>query len=133
MALGVLMALAAVFAASYVMSGRMSLPSESESAPPPVEDVTGTDLPAGVLLIDAAPWAAIDQISDSAGEDVTVVGARFTPKRLELPPGVYTLTLSHPPSGERKDATLEVESGGEQRLSISFDVDVEEFFRRADW
>lgn len=133
-ALGVVVVLALVFAGSYFLSGRLQLDDgEGPAEAPPAEDVVATDLPPGTVLIDAAPWASIASIRDADGEDVTVIGARYTPKRMELAPGVYTVVLEHPPTSGSQQATLEVESGGEQSIRVNFDIDVEEFFRRAVW
>ncbi|MEM6795628.1 MAG: hypothetical protein AAF725_16740 [Acidobacteriota bacterium] len=128
LAIGMLAALAAVFAASYVLSGRLdSAPVENTAAPEALE------LPSGVLVIDAAPWAEIVSLVDAGGQEVTLVGSRHTPKRLELPPGTYTLTLEHPPSGETQRATLALESEQVQTIRGAFEMTVDQFFRQAGW
>ena len=68
--------------------------SAEESAPTPAAVVV-----TGALVLDALPWAEVT-VTDSEGAEVALPGSSYTPLRLELPPGEYSLSLSHPEVSE---------------------------------
>ncbi|HVS64253.1 MAG TPA: protein kinase [Thermoanaerobaculia bacterium] len=73
--------------------------------------------PAGALVIDARPWARVLTVTDAAlGEVVYESEEAFTPLRLELPPGRYTVALVGP---QGQPAEEEVEVRGRESSSVT--------------
>ncbi len=58
-------------------------------------------VPPGTLVVDAVPWAEVQSVTDGTGRVVPLPEDAATPLRLELPPGTYTVRLSHPPGPAR--------------------------------
>lgn len=133
---GLISALALVFALSFFLSGRWAGLGGTESSPilsMPAEDVQGTNLPPGWLALDASPWGEILGVVSASGEPVPVVGPPYTPKLLELAPGQYTLTLSHPAREGPIEVTLDVETGKTTRHSVDMEMDLDELLARSGW
>ncbi|MEM1204098.1 MAG: protein kinase [Acidobacteriota bacterium] len=131
---GVGAALVLVFVLSYMLSGSGLLDrAPAPDAAPEAEDVAPSQLATGWLTVDAVPWANVRRVTDQAGVEVPWNGARSTPLRLELPPGVYRVELVHPDGG-RRTLELSVKSGASTKEVARFPkMDVEEYFRRVGW
>ena len=63
--------------------------------PDPVEDAA---LRRGTLILLASPWARVISIRDENHDEVDFERPAFTPFRLDLPPGWYSVTLERPES-----------------------------------
>jgi tRNA A-37 threonylcarbamoyl transferase component Bud32 len=124
--------------AALVWSGRVESPapaaprpatsSAAESAPGPGASGPAAPVATGFLVLDAQPWGRVDSVvSLPDGASLAVPGDGLTPLRLELPPGRYRATLSHPDFGSR---TVEVElgPGGVETGSVRFGDDLAETF-----
>jgi len=85
----------------------------------------------GYLVVDAVPWAEVLRIEDEAGHAIEPAGDRYTPLLLSLPPGLYTVQLSHPKLG-KKSARSEVVAGRTSTLRVPFDPDVSETYFRQE-
>ncbi|MCG8456946.1 MAG: hypothetical protein MI919_11750 [Holophagales bacterium] len=95
--------------------------------------VAAVDAEPGTVIFDASPWARIESIMDAGGELVVVAGAPASPKRFELPPGEYTLILSHPPTGRERTEVIRVQSRESVELRVAFPTTPEELIRAAGW
>ncbi len=132
---GLVAALALVFGLSFFLSGRLT-DGGAGSSPIlalPAEDVQGTNLPPGWLALDASPWGEIQSVASSSGESIPVIGPPYTPKLLELPPGQYSLTLTHPARDQPVQVTVEVETGKTTRHLVSMEIDLDELLARSGW
>ncbi len=112
-------------------------PEPPPPEPPPVvpQRPTAVVPPAvGVVTVAALPWGEISEVNDSEGYLQELPDDPFTPLRIELPPGRYTLHLRHPDYIETLSCEVEVSVG----LASACDVDfgrptVTEFFKEGDW
>jgi tRNA A-37 threonylcarbamoyl transferase component Bud32/tetratricopeptide (TPR) repeat protein len=77
-------------------------PSVTPSLPTPSAPATPSNSPppspggAGVLTLDALPWAEVIEIADASGKKMPLPATRFTPLSLTLPVGEYSVTLKNP-------------------------------------
>lgn len=88
-----------------------------------------------MTIVDARPWGRIESIvATASGENVEPPpGSPFTPRRTELSPGSYTITLSHPDGGLRS-CDFEVEIGTPARCEVSFfNTEPRDFLREVGW
>ncbi|HEY6555406.1 MAG TPA: protein kinase [Vicinamibacteria bacterium] len=86
----------------------------------------------GVLTVDALPWAEVIEVTDSSGKRWPLPATPFTPLRLTLPVGEYSVTLKNPHTGPavtRKAAVATAAS--EPVLVVLRRVDAEEYLRKA--
>jgi serine/threonine protein kinase len=67
--------------------------------------------PTGYVILNVVPWAEITSIQNSAGKPVPLTEKQYTPCRLALPEGTYTLQLSNPAFGNPITVTVEVKIG----------------------
>ena len=133
---GAAIAAVLVFGFGYAVSSGVDLRQlvglgDAEQVVPPSE-LPPVAVEPGRLLLDAAPWAEIVQISDSLGEDVPL-RFRHTPARYELAPGPYTVVVAGP-DGQSK--TLDVEVVSEQDVEVRpvfEEMSVADYFRRMGW
>ena len=88
--------------------------------------------PAGVLSINALPWASIVRIVDlKTGENVPLP-SRYTPLSLVVPPGAYTVALARQGLAER-NCRLDVGSSASASCLETFDrIKSRKFFERYD-
>jgi len=77
-----------------------------------------SDLPKGILILDAQPWARISSIHDSSGNPVKLEKNLSTPCRLQLPPGSYTAILER--EGEIEKLEIDMTSGSESHRLAHF-------------
>ena len=95
---------------------------------------TATNQPAAeanaVLVIDAAPWAEIVEVTGANGR--VNVTAKHTPLALSVPEGEYRVTLRNPSESAPKVVTTKVTAATPGRAFAEFaPVDVDDYFRRA--
>jgi hypothetical protein len=62
----------------------------------------GTAVPAGVLVIDAVPWAAVTSIQGEDAKTVALPRTASTPFSMSLPAGSYRIVLTGPPPESRR-------------------------------
>jgi hypothetical protein len=86
--------------------------------------VTATAEPAGrtdqgVLLLSATPWGDIEKIINTSNQQVVQLSDedRSTPKRLDLDPGNYAITLKGPNKSET--INVEIEAGKIERKTVA--------------
>ena len=77
----------------------------------PPEPGSGIVGATGMLRLDALPWVELVEIVDSKEQPVQVSADTYTPVALELPPGTYTLTVSHPRLAQPRKLEVAVRSG----------------------
>ncbi|MEE8278455.1 MAG: protein kinase, partial [Thermoanaerobaculia bacterium] len=102
----------------------------------PVLEETSEPAPlaAGVLTIDALPWAEVTEVVDAEGKRHPLHGEPFTPLVLSLPPGEYRISLTHPNFGEPQTLSVALEPGETETRLVEFQrVDVEDYFMKAGW
>lgn len=84
-------------------------PPGDEAAPATAPPMAVAEL--GYLELDALPWAEVVEIRDAAGDPVPLDSPTYTPVRLDLPPGTYTVSLTHGTVSEPTVITVEVHTG----------------------
>lgn len=86
---------------------------------------------AGHLVLDAVPWAEVTEIRDADGDPMPLAPSSYTPLRLSLPPGDYTVTMIHPRTPEPITVAARVGAGESVERSVQVAaVDVEGYFQR---
>ena len=101
------------------------------SAASPDETAPGGRIEPGYLVLDALPWGEITEIRSSEGELVPLDGPRHTPARLDLPPGSYSITLTHPSLQEPREVTADIRAGESTRRLVEFEeIDVDDYLER---
>lgn len=101
---------------------------------PALNDVSSVPLSnQGRLLLDAAPWARILSVEDSAGNPVPIGEDSVTPDLLSLPPGSYAIGLEHPDLSQPRIVRVEIPARGTARRSVELDtgVTVDDYFTNA--
>jgi serine/threonine-protein kinase len=100
--------------------------------PPEIEPVAAAAT--ATLLVDAVPWGQITAITAADNTPRPVPESAYTPILLSLPPGEYTLTLTHP-SRATPVAVLVTLGDGELRSEIVKlgTPEVDSFFRDMGW
>lgn len=94
-----------------------SSPASSPAFSPADSPPAGPAAVRGWVRVDARPWGELVRIVDADGAELSLAatlagGAPFTPLRLELPAGSYTLELRHPRFGKPRGCRVEVPSAG---------------------
>jgi hypothetical protein len=108
-------------------------PGPAPTAPATAASEAGTGAPAvpaasAVLVLDALPWGRVESlVSMPDGALREIPGDGLTPLRLELPPGRYRATLSHPDFGS-SSVEVELQPGGVERRSVAFGSDLADAF-----
>lgn len=99
------------------------------------DDVPGAGAAdAGLLAVDATPWARIVGIVDADGRQIEVADDAITPVSFELAPGSYTVTLEGPDGQETRDLEARVEASGTRSLLARFHrIDVDAYFESTGW
>lgn len=89
----------------------------------------------GSLLLDAHPWAMVEQVVDAAGKPVADLPAeRSTPLRLNLPAGSYRVSFRHPAVRDPIILLARVEAQTTQTTAASFKaIRATDYLRRAGW
>ena len=91
----------------------------------------GSDAELGSVTLEVVPWGQITKLTNSDGEAVDT-GTQFTPARLDLPPGTYSVSFANPHyPDETLDVTFEVgtTTSTERFRFNGFDVDA--YFQEA--
>jgi serine/threonine-protein kinase len=130
---------ALLVALAFVPLGNRFFERSPPAAPPPAgADAVapaapkGADLPVppGVVVVDATPWAELQEIVRRDGTRADVPEKAITPLRLELAPGEYTLVLKGP-DGDVQRLAATVTSGAAADLRAQFrTVDPSEYLKR---
>jgi hypothetical protein len=88
----------------------------------------------GVLIIDAQPWAEVERVSNHSGIEVPLPDDRFTPLRLELPPGGYNVSLFRPESSVAETCAVSVTASETIRcMPRQASLDVDRLFKETGW
>jgi hypothetical protein len=91
---------------------------------PPAPVVTGT------LIVDAAPWAEIVEITGVTGRVPATVS--YTPVAMSVPEGEYQVILRNPSDRASRTVTVRVTAATPARAFAEFaPVDVGDYFKRA--
>jgi serine/threonine protein kinase len=73
------------------------------------------------LGINAFPWARVTSIRNLRdGSEVKIDAAMVTPVLIDLPPGKYAVTLSHPDFHDPMTRTVELPPGSDQTIEVQF-------------
>ena len=72
-----------------------------------------------VVVIDARPWGEVTSLVDGEGRAIELPADRLTPLALGLPPGRYTVLLTHPElQGEERSCDFEVSAEGKASCNV---------------
>ena len=93
------MVLLAAVLAIFLGRGGEPEPEPAPAVVPPPPPVTAVE-EVGRLLVLNTPWAELTEVTDAAGYVHDLPADPTTPLQLELPPGLYRLTLIVPGQGE---------------------------------
>ncbi|HEV8629704.1 MAG TPA: serine/threonine-protein kinase [Thermoanaerobaculia bacterium] len=83
-------------------------PTGAVASPPP--ELLAQPITAGLLAIDARPWAEVVRVVDGDGHELTLPAERSTPLAFAVAPGDYRVTLRH--GGARTTCRVHVAAGG---------------------
>jgi tRNA A-37 threonylcarbamoyl transferase component Bud32/tetratricopeptide (TPR) repeat protein len=113
-----------------------SAPTPTPALPSPTIASTTSPTPAapgaGVLTVDALPWAEVVEIADASGKKWPLPQARFTPLSLTLPAGEYKVTLRDPNTGPARTQMARVRAAASEPLLVELRrVDALEYLRKA--
>ena len=91
---------------------------------------TSAPAPTSLLVIDAAPWAEILEVSGANG--TVPITATHTPMAVMVPEGEYKITLRNPNEAAPRVLTATVRGTAPTRAFAEFTpVDVDDYFRRS--
>lgn len=83
--------------------------------------VTPKETEPGFLQISAFPWASVESIKNiHTGKEMEFQRPLYTPAFLSLPPGDYTIVLSHPKAPSSQTRTFTIVSRQTQQVSVVF-------------
>jgi hypothetical protein len=86
------------------------------------------------LVVLGAPWGEVTAIRSGDGAAAALPARRTTPLVLTLPPGTYTLTLTHPAATAPVDCEVVVATGQAATCQAQLvEVDVMQYFKEAGW
>ena len=88
----------------------------------------------GAAVVDATPWARIEQVRDSNGSSMPLPADAATPMTLRLPIGRYRVVLvGPPPENERREVQIEISSGTLQPVApeVFRTIEAEQYLMRA--
>jgi hypothetical protein len=83
------------------------------------------------LVIDAVPWAHIDELTDASGRSIAMPDPS-TPLSIQVPVGTYKLVLTGPAGDEHRDLTVTVTSTDGPQLApvVTFaGMRIDDYFR----
>jgi serine/threonine-protein kinase len=87
----------------------------------------------GVMVV-AAPWGELQSVRGAGGRELLLPADHSTPLLLDLPPGRYTLTLSHPAAAQPASCEAEVRSGEVTTCRVeTLPMEVMQYFKEAGW
>lgn len=100
----------------------------------------GTELPVpaaartGSLVLRPVPWAEVLSVTDAEGHNHSPKTPLSTPWVLALPPGEYTVTLSHPRLSEPYRCRVELDAGATAECrDVLVRLDAHDFFAEVPW
>lgn len=109
-----------------------ALPAVTTAPASPPAPISAPDQ--GTVLFEAVPWGEVAKILDQAGREMPLPANRFTPFALALPPGRYTVTLTHPDALASRSCALEIGPGAAQTCRVEFrPMDATEFLQQTGW
>jgi len=86
------------------------------------------------LVVDAVPWAKITNITNADGKAQPLPKDAVTPVVLTLPPGTYTLALTHPDRPQPHSVTVTLAEGKTvHEVARLSQVDLDTFFKQMGW
>jgi serine/threonine-protein kinase PpkA len=90
---------------------------------------------AGVLVLNAQPWAMVESVIDQAsGQAVPLPADPSTPLRLTLPPGTYRVTFRHPEIAKPVPRVVTLPPNAVQTASAGFQgLSASDYLRRAGY
>ena len=90
---------------------------------------------AGLLIIDAQPWAEVSRLVNDKGEEIELPQNPYTPLPLKLPPGRYLATLQNPsaPDSRRCEALVSETTAGICEPEIGDVIEASDYFRETGW
>ena len=137
------LAAAAVLAAVGVglvwslLARRGTEPQPAEAAAPaPASPDPPAPIAAGrtALMVLAAPWGELQSVRGADGAEQPLPADRTTPLLLDLRPGRYTLSLSHPSATAPATCEAEVVEGQVATCRVeTLQVEVMRYFKEAGW
>ena len=116
------LAVAALLLVAIVIGGWVML----RKRPAPAVDVvaqrdTAIPVAASHLAINAYPWANVTSIRNvDSGESIELTAPLVTPAPVDLAPGRYEVTLTHPDFPQPITRTVEITAGREAILNVHF-------------
>jgi serine/threonine protein kinase len=136
--------LLALFAGGYLLTRSRPEPAPSPevvvSPLPTAEPVGGLDVvpppPAGLgsVVIDAAPWAEVVEITSADGQKQALPEKAYTPLVMSLPAGEYRVSLRSPGRGA-KTVVVKVDAAGIAPVprQVFESVDPQAYFQATGW
>jgi serine/threonine protein kinase len=90
---------------------------------------------AGLLIIDARPWAKVSRLVNDKGEEIALPHSPYTPLPLELPPGRYLATLQRPSvhEAQRCEALVSKTATGICKPETVAVLEADDYFRETGW
>ncbi len=99
----------------------------------PVPSTAPAPAEATVLVV-AAPWGELVSLRDGTGRELPLPAARETPLLLELAPGHYVATLSHPAATATASCEVDAVPGQAATCRVELlPVDAMQYFKEAGW
>jgi eukaryotic-like serine/threonine-protein kinase len=114
--------LAVLVAGGWMLMRERPVPSPRRSVPAPVTaSVVVVPVVQGRVAVNAFPWANVTGVRNADSGVPVDIGANITtPMPLDLPPGRYEVTLANPGYPRPITRTVDVPSGGNVDLHVSF-------------
>ncbi len=86
------------------------------------------------LVVDAAPWGELVEVSTLDGRRVGLPEPAVTPLVLDLAAGGYRAVVADPATGERHSCEVELAAGASERCLVRFgELSTDDYFRLAGW
>ena len=108
--------------------------TQAAAEPLAPEPASTNPLAPGVLIVDAQPWASVERVWDQSGKEVALPADRYTPLRLELPAGDYSVSLVRPGAKNAETCAIQLTPS---RTSICVpeqtEIDATGFFKETGW
>jgi serine/threonine-protein kinase len=121
--------IAAVVVIAIAIGAFVMFKKQTPTNVPSAAQVTATAAPIaagkGQLLLSAAPWGNIEKIIGPDEKSVSLSDDETsTPRRIDLPPGSYKVTLSGPSGAKTVDVNIEAGKKTRQNVDMA-DIDVD--------
>jgi hypothetical protein len=113
--------IAVLIAGGWMLWRNRPTPPIQTQQPPLKASVTVPVVAQGRIEVNAFPWAKITNVKNlENGTTVDIGGENVTPQSLDLAPGRYEVTLSNPNFPETISRTVDVASGGDASVYVTF-------------